>query len=184
MLIPLTWAGAVARCAGFPERALATALSVCIAESGLNTSARNTAGNHPPSTDRGLWQINSYWHPEVPDAAAYSALGSARAAFRISCGGSVWGQWSTYNSGSYLHSWERVRSYLRACDDLRQLKLEAVGPRSRKHDVTLLQEALGALDVDGLYGPLTAARVVRLQVVAGLPASGLAGRSTLAALGW
>ena len=42
-----------------------TAVAVCLAESSGNCNAKyvNTGG----SIDRGLWQINDKWHPEVSD---------------------------------------------------------------------------------------------------------------------
>jgi len=41
-------------------------------ESKLNPLNKNTKGNTPAgSLDRGLFQINNYWHKEVSDACAY-----------------------------------------------------------------------------------------------------------------
>lgn len=37
----------------------------------LNPTTVNTAGNHPPSRDRGLYGINDYWHKEVSDEVAF-----------------------------------------------------------------------------------------------------------------
>ena len=53
------------------------------------------------SVDRGLWQINNYWHPDVSDSCAYSASCNANAAKSISSGGSNWTPWATYNGGAY-----------------------------------------------------------------------------------
>lgn len=44
------------------------AVRVAKCESGLKTNARNV--NATGSVDRGLYQINSYWHPDVSDAQA------------------------------------------------------------------------------------------------------------------
>ena len=88
--------------AGFPhDNRLVTAVAVGLAESSCNPSATyvNPGGN---GTDRGLWQINSKYHPEVTDACAYDAQCNADAAYRISSGGTSWTPWSTYNSGKYL----------------------------------------------------------------------------------
>lgn len=52
------------------------ALRVAKCESGLNPGARNA--NSPESIDRGLFQINNYWHPEVSDETAYDAERSTR----------------------------------------------------------------------------------------------------------
>lgn len=52
------------------------AVRVAMCESSLNEKARNECA--PQSIDRGLYQINSYWHPEVTDAQAYDPEFSAR----------------------------------------------------------------------------------------------------------
>lgn len=78
--------------------AIATGIGVSTRESGRNSKAKNTAGNSPPSTDRGGWQINDYWHREVTDQCAYDWVCSTKAAARISNGGSDWSQWATYSS--------------------------------------------------------------------------------------
>lgn len=90
-----------ARRAGFTGDALRTAVAVAMAESGGNPSARGVNSDSRRTVDRGLWQINNYWHREVPDSAAYDPYAAAAAAFRISGGGRNWSPWSTYNSGAY-----------------------------------------------------------------------------------
>lgn len=52
------------------------ALRVAKCESGLRPDAKNV--NAPNSIDRGLFQINSKWHPEVSDAQAYDPEFSIR----------------------------------------------------------------------------------------------------------
>jgi len=52
------------------------AIRVAKCESGLRPNAKNT--NAPDSIDRGLYQINSKWHPEVSDAQAYDPTFSIR----------------------------------------------------------------------------------------------------------
>lgn len=43
-------------------------------ESGLNPLVKNERNNYPiNSTDRGLFQINNYWHYEISDAEAFDA---------------------------------------------------------------------------------------------------------------
>lgn len=69
------------------------AAAIAKAESGGDTHARNV--NTDGSVDRGWFQINSRYHPEVPDAVAYNARGSALAAFAISKGGTDWTPWAT-----------------------------------------------------------------------------------------
>lgn len=52
------------------------ALKVAKCESGLRPNAKNI--NAPDSIDRGLYQINSKWHPEVTDEQAYNPEFSIR----------------------------------------------------------------------------------------------------------
>ena len=79
----------------------ATAVAVALAESSGNTKAVNHNSDSHHSIDRGLWQINSYWHPEVSESCAFDASCNARSAKSISGGGSNWTPWSTYNGGAY-----------------------------------------------------------------------------------
>lgn len=92
---------AVGRQAGFEGEALVLFLAVTKAESGWNPAAVNVAGNSPPSRDRGLVQINDYWHPEVSDACAFDPACAAQACWTISSHGTRWSPWSAYNNGSY-----------------------------------------------------------------------------------
>lgn len=97
--------------AGFKDDGtLRNALAVVFAESGGRCDARNTAGNNPPSTDRGLFQINSHWHPEVTDACAYDCLCNALAAHRISHGGTNWHPWATWPTAAQRHYPEADRA--------------------------------------------------------------------------
>lgn len=97
--------------AGFRGNPLVTAVAVAMAESSCNPSAVGTngptAGCPNGSRDRGLWQINHCYHPDVSDTCAFDAQCNANAAYRISSGGSNWQPWSTYNNGAY-------RNYLSA----------------------------------------------------------------------
>lgn len=76
-----------------------TAVAIALAESGGNPLARHV--NADGTVDRGLWQINSYWHKEVPDNVAYSVAGAAQAMKAISAGGINFSPWSTFGSGAY-----------------------------------------------------------------------------------
>merc|ERR1719473_1153278 len=93
----------------------ADAVSVAMAESGLNTQARNVNTDSHHSVDRGLWQINNYWHPEISDSCAYDAGCNAKAALKISSGGSNWSPWATYNGGAYKSHLSAARA---ACGEL------------------------------------------------------------------
>lgn len=94
--------------AGFSAETARIIVAIATAESGLNTQARNTTGNHPPSTDRGILQINNYWHKEVPDSCAYDAECAFRQGFIISRGGTNFNAWAVYKGGQYKQYLEPV----------------------------------------------------------------------------
>ncbi|MHC3456200.1 transglycosylase SLT domain-containing protein, partial [Streptomyces prasinus] len=98
--------------AGWRGGALEIAVAVALAESGCDPSASNSAGNvdAPGSTDRGLWQINNHFHPDVSNACAYDAQCNANAAYRISSGGRNWQPWSTYNRGLHQRHMDAARA--------------------------------------------------------------------------
>jgi hypothetical protein len=93
----------VARAAGLAcsgDR-IALAVAVAKAESGFRADATNTAGNSH-GIDRGLWQINSYYHPNVSEACAFSPSCNARAMASISNRGATFRPWWTYVNGKHL----------------------------------------------------------------------------------
>jgi hypothetical protein len=98
-----------------------TAVAVAWAESRGNPGA---TGRNPGSYDRGLWQINSKWHPDVSDSCAYNAACNAKNAVRISSGGSRWSPWATYNDGLHRKFMGQAKS---ACSSSRDELDENVG---------------------------------------------------------
>jgi hypothetical protein len=103
---PANLCAQVGLAAGFSESGnLVTAVAVGMAESNCNPFAQYVNGPTPGcpngSVDRGLWQINNCYHPEVSDACAYAAQCNANAAYTISSQGTNWTPWATYNSGAY-----------------------------------------------------------------------------------
>lgn len=80
---------------------IALAVAVARAESSFRPSITNTVGN-AHGTDRGLWQLNSYWHPEISAACALSPSCAARATRRVSHDSTRWSEWWTYNNGRHL----------------------------------------------------------------------------------
>ena len=91
--------------AGFRGDRLVTAVAVGMGESSCRPNAQNangpTKGCPNGSVDRGLWQINSCWHPSVSRSCAYDAQCNANAAYRISAQGSNFRPWAAYTNGSY-----------------------------------------------------------------------------------
>lgn len=69
------------------------------AESGYDPAAQHR--NSDGSLDRGILQINSFWHSEVSDAQAYDPQQAFLAAYRISGHGLNFNAWSTFKSGAY-----------------------------------------------------------------------------------
>ena len=176
----------VAYAAGFRGEGLTVAIAVAMAESNSVTSAVNTTGNHPPSRDRGLWQINDYWHPEFTDAQCFDPLQCAAAAYHISNGGLNWTQWATWTSGAY-------RIYLHQADQAGRFITEGITTLHRYlrltttfmtgADVSALQHRLG-IPVDGVFGTITLAALQNLQKALDLTPDGVVGPATCHALGW
>jgi hypothetical protein len=96
----------VCRAAGFGVD-LETAIAVVLAESGGDPQAVHV--NPDGSRDRGLFQINDKWHPEVNDATAFDPKLAAKAAWYISRYGTDWTPWAAYTSGAYKQYMERAR---------------------------------------------------------------------------
>jgi hypothetical protein len=88
----------LARQAGFSGNDWVISVAVAEAESAGWTHARLI--NTDCSVDRGLWQINSYWHGEVSDSCAFDPTCNAQATHTIWANGG-WTQWTTYNNGAY-----------------------------------------------------------------------------------
>jgi hypothetical protein len=88
----------LARQAGFSGQDWVVSVAVAEAESSGWTRARLI--NTDCSVDRGLWQINSYWHGEVSDSCAFQPSCNANGTHTIWANGG-WGQWTTYNNGAY-----------------------------------------------------------------------------------
>lgn len=97
---------------GFPQPDVA--MAIILAESGGDPNATNTLGNTPPSTDRGLWQFNSHWHPEVSDTCAFDPVCATKAAFKVSAGGTDFHQWSSFKAGTHTKFLARAQAAIAA----------------------------------------------------------------------
>jgi hypothetical protein len=77
---------------GFPPDVVPTAAAIAKAESGGYPDAYNTEGSW------GLWQVNLPNHPEYAGdpSALYDPTTNARAALKISRGGTDFSPWTTY----------------------------------------------------------------------------------------
>jgi hypothetical protein len=109
---------AAATTAGFTGTHRVEAVAVAHAESKCDPAARNpngpTRGCPSGSLDRGGWQINDCYHPEVTTACADDLACAAREAFRISAAGSTWTPWSTWNNGSAAAAMSLARAAVAA----------------------------------------------------------------------
>jgi hypothetical protein len=85
----------LAESVGFRDDAIHIAAAVAMAESGGDTQAIGKV-NHD---DRGLWQINVHFHPEFDPSLLFDPIFNARAAFRVSKGGTDFTPWVTFNKG-------------------------------------------------------------------------------------
>lgn len=89
----------LAKDTGFTGDGLVNAVAVALAESNGYTKALLV--NENCTRDRGLWQINDYWHPEISEQQALDPVQNAKAAYDISDQGTDWDQWSTWENGAY-----------------------------------------------------------------------------------
>lgn len=156
--------------ANFPSgEPLARGVAVVAAESGRDPANKNTAGNTPPSTDRGLWMINDYWHPEVSDACAYDAACATREAFRLSKGGLDYGAWAAWNNGSYDKHMAAARVALDGLQRIKRLQVQVAALQAQVGSLTTqlgdAAKALAAAQADKERLSLEAA-ALRAQVAA------------------
>ena len=89
---------ALARDVGFAKPKVAAAIAMAESSGDPLAVGRN---RKPRSRDRGLFQINDRWHPEVSNRCAFVPRCNAKEALRISNGGRNWRQWSTWHNGAY-----------------------------------------------------------------------------------
>lgn len=82
-----------------PQPQIVVAIAVAMAESGCTPGATNVTTSG--SVDRGLWQINSRYHPDVSDRCSFQIQCNANAGWRISGHGTRWSPWSAFNSGAW-----------------------------------------------------------------------------------
>lgn len=91
--------GLIAHVAGFTDNDLVISIAVAHAESGFDTNARYVTSQED---SRGLWQINTYAHPNFDLNALYDGMYNGRAAFTVfRNAGYRWTPWTTYTRGNY-----------------------------------------------------------------------------------
>jgi len=77
-----------------------TAVAVAMAESSGNCGATHQNSDSHSSIDRGLWQINSYWHPECSANCALDCACNAGCAVSV-WQSSGWSAWATWKAGAH-----------------------------------------------------------------------------------
>jgi hypothetical protein len=86
--LSIKWALALCRHVGFTGARLIDAVALMWAESGRYPGAwhYNLSDDETQvlSTDRGLFQVNDYWHRDLSDEQAYKALPNAQYAAKLS----------------------------------------------------------------------------------------------------
>ncbi|WP_220199441.1 transglycosylase SLT domain-containing protein [Ktedonospora formicarum] len=88
--------------AGFTGHGLDVIVAIAHAESSLNPKNCNVNSDSRRTLDRGILQINNYWHSEVTDACAFDPQCAFEQGYRISSHGTHFTRvWSTYDSGAY-----------------------------------------------------------------------------------
>ena len=96
----------MAKLAGFDENAAKNATAIALAESDGDTEALGDAG-----VSKGLWQIDTRWHPEWFDAQLFNATVNACAAYQIYFkAGKCFMPCSTFKSGRYMDFLNEVQS--------------------------------------------------------------------------
>ena len=101
--LPIDQVAQIAYNAGFRGDGLVKAIAIGWAESSFIPDNFNIIGNSPPSRDRGLWEINDHYHPEVTDSCAYAPVCAAGEVYLITNGGTDWHEWTTYGGIRYNH---------------------------------------------------------------------------------
>lgn len=116
-LSPIQQIAAYASTAGFTGTDLVTAVAIALAESsGIPGKQGDINVPQQGAASYGLWQINSYWHPEFgPDfTVLYDPQVNANAAFQIyQRAGNSFSPWTgTYGNGIYLKFVPQVQADL------------------------------------------------------------------------
>ena len=101
--LPIDQVAQIAYNAGFRGDGLVKVIAIGWAESSFIPDNFNIHDNIPPSRDRGLWEINDFYHKEVSDACAYDPACAAGQVYQISKGGTDWHEWTTYGGIRYNH---------------------------------------------------------------------------------
>jgi hypothetical protein len=121
-----SWASKAGFANNGPRGHLVVAVAIALAESGCNPRACLNDTTHRECTpsgtrhsrdsiDRGAWQINSRYWPNVSNQCAYHGLCAARTAYRlVSADGTYFKAWVTYIKGIYKRYLPAARAAVRS----------------------------------------------------------------------
>jgi hypothetical protein len=104
----IRWALAVCHIAGFRGSKLTQAVALMTAESNRYTKAwheniiTRDGRDIVDSVDRGLFQINSKWHPDLKWPDYWNPIKNAKYAYKISGEGRHWTAWMASTSPRYF----------------------------------------------------------------------------------
>lgn len=151
-------------------------VAVCWAESHGDDQARldNTTLTPPgKGIDRGLFQINSFWQPQVTDEMAFDGAENIRQAVAIyRANGATWNPWVTYRTGAYKRYLEMGECAVEAALRLRAVKrdLDSANLKAANY-FTQIAALQGELDVktirlEAASTELTSLRAMRDRVTA------------------
>lgn len=99
---------------GLSSEAAVTATAIAYVESGFRTDAVGVNSDQYRSRDRGLWQINDHWNPDVTDECAFNPVCNAGAMAKLSQQGTTWRAWSSFNNNRYKSAEQMVRDQVNA----------------------------------------------------------------------
>lgn len=102
--LSIGWGLALCHHVGFRDKNLTVAVALMTAESGRWTEAFHEnldESGGVDSVDRGLFQINSRWHPDLSDGDAYNAIKNAKYAHGMSQG-RYFTAWLAYVNGAHV----------------------------------------------------------------------------------
>lgn len=174
---------AYAHAAGFTDHDLAVAVAVCLAESGGKTDALGE--NKDGTQDHGLWQINTVNSDALAIGDWTDPAVNARMA-RIVFRRQGWHAWATYNDGIYSSYMPRgLRAAISWGNTFHLTRtIHHTHPYMMGEDVKMVQRLVGALPVDGIYGPISEGKVRVWQAHHGLTVDGEFGPRSANKAGW
>lgn len=115
--------GLIGHVAGFTDNDLVISIAVAHAESGFRTDARYVTSQED---SRGLWQINTYAHPNFDKNQLYDGLYNGHAAYQVFKDARYrWTPWTTYTRGTYQQFWNEAVS---AVNKMRSIGLNVSVP--------------------------------------------------------